>query len=754
MVDNDVNLCGDGVSELCPIPEGSFSRQGTHAVPKKYTRKISAAAYNIPDLEGDAQITLFNASDPSQNLGCFQSAITNGKSTNLLSVRYLTLALAAVALVVAGVSSASSGNSGAAMAPGTGAVSGPHMIAPGTLEGGAGASKGALAAGNVAAPGFHPPSFTELFSAMQGIAVSGMYSVDYPSVYRSFTQNLGWSTGMITWQGMQTSIDTFRNHTGGNLTQSNFLLLQRTTLVYQNESSPKSASDLIPSYSSFSNSSMSSNSSVQESNLRYARQLIEHYKRQQALLPPEPTTAIHVDVVGGITAYVEKLTIPDTNAFMTLLIWYAIIVAVILTGILAFKLIVELKHLQHWKKHKKESSFFPDFRRSYRLVLMTMLVRLVIIFYGIWVLYSLFQFKIGDSWGTRLLAGLTLGIFSLVLLIFSGIIVYLAFMASKKKGGLEHLFEHEPWIRKYGVFYDQYKIRCWWFFIPILLATFGRNAFLALGGGNGLLQIVGQLVIEVLLMAAMAILMPFNTRWGNGINLAIQSVRVASLCLLLTFTKQINVSAIASTGVGFALLVIQALLTITLIVLLLISAVVGIVKAVKKQRQRGSPKSKNSEFEDNQIHLDEDPNLSRIVSGESGYRNEKDQVVVTSDSSPGATSSDSDQQGLRASVLGEMLPPQSRLKRHGRRLSHLSVGSFGVDAFTWEVDEGLNKGTPGYISIESPNSGSSSGKSSGEHSAYHSATQSGIHSRSDSPNYSPSSNLINPPTSNTRPGFF
>jgi hypothetical protein len=771
VVNNDVDLCGDGVTELCPIPQGSFSRQGTHQVPTKYTSRISAAAYDIPDLEGNVQITLYNSSNLNQNLGCFQSAITNGKSTNLQSVRDLTIALAAVALVIAGVSSATSGNSGAAVAPGAGAGAAHAGITPGALEGGtAGAAKGGVAvAGNVAAPGFHPPSFGELFAAMQGIAVSGMYSLDYPSVYRSFAQNLGWSTGMITWKGMQTSIDNFRNETGGNLTLSSYLLLEDSTLVYQNQTNPQSSGNLIPAATSFTNSS--SNSTDDENNIWYARQLIEHWKRQQQDdASTAPTPASNVEVVGGIQAYVENLTIPDTNTFMTLLIWYVILVAIILLAILSFKLFVEMKHVRHLAKHKKQSDFFPDFKKSYGLVLMTMLVRMVIIFYGIWVLYSLFQFKVGDAWGTRLLAGLTLGIFSLILLLFSARIVYLALRASKKKGGLEDLFEHEPWIRKYGVFYVQYKVRTWWFFIPILLATFGRNAFLALGDGNGLLQVVGQLVIEILLITAMAILMPFNTRWGNGINLAIQGVRVASLFLLLTFTKQVNISDVASTGVGFALIVIQALLTITLILLLLTSAVMGIYKAIRKQQQ-GSPKT-NSDFEDNsevplQSEDDEDESrpdykplqleynqgsLMTMFSKNSQTSlpmlNEKDRALVSavSDASPGASDNsdhhidDDDKlthrnlqdleqvlkdspsrisvisknehenvQAQRASVVGELQTPSPRFMRHGRRLSHQSAGSSGQESFTWEMD-GIRKdsGAANYIAIDtSPSSGES-----------------------------------------------
>jgi len=76
------------------------------------------------------------------------------------------------------------------------------------------------------------PNFADILQWFQFIAISGMFNVNYPPIYRSFCQNFGWSTGLVSWASMQISIDNFRAKTGGNLTDMNYQYLENATLVY------------------------------------------------------------------------------------------------------------------------------------------------------------------------------------------------------------------------------------------------------------------------------------------------------------------------------------------------------------------------------------------------------------------------------------------------------------------------------------------------------------------------------------------
>lgn len=599
-------MCEQGVDELCPIPYGNVTIQGVHTVPPIYTETITTIAYKVPDLEGTVTIELYNATNPDINIGCFSSSISNGVTTQIEAVKFLSLGLAAAALVISAVSSAVASATSSATAK---SAAGAAAHTAGATDQSAPPSGPGT---NVAAPGFHPPGFIEFFSVMQTIAVSGMYSVDYPDVYRKFTQNVSWSAGIITWEGMQNSIDNFRERTGGNLTQSSVETLKETTLIYGNRtnlgsselsevSSPLVDKSLVSHDTmarilhKFIRATTATVTTATEDNSQYANGDDPLAPGEYNITSPGQSEKKYVTVVTGIKAYVETLTIPSTNTFMTLLIWWAILAAACIAGILSFKLFLEI-----WCWSSKKSRF-EGFRERYWLFLGSTLVRIITILYGVWVLYCLYQFKLGDdSWGAQLLAGLTLGLFTLVLLGYAARICFLAHKAQKEKNGLEYLFEHKPWLRKYGLFYDQFKIKYWWAFIPMFLASFGRNAFLALGNGNGLVQVIGQLVIDILLCAFFAITMPFNTKMANGINLAIQVVRCISLIFLLIFTVQLNVRRIAVAGVGMALIVIQSLLSVLLAVLILANACLGIFNMTcggKKKKKKEEEEKKRKEEE-------------------------------------------------------------------------------------------------------------------------------------------------------------
>lgn len=562
VLDEKVNLCSN-VAELCPVNKGLVRTGGVHSVPAKYTRSILQAAYLVPDLEGVVQVQLLNASDLAQNMGCFTSDITNGKSVQVAAVTYTTAALAAAALIMSCIASAANAGTSAASGPAnTGAGGGGHG---GEAERAAPSGPGT----NVAAPGWHPPGFTEFLCVLQGISTSGMYTLAYPTAYRSFTQNVAWSMGIISWGGLQRSIDNFRKHTGGNMTENSYARLKETTLVFRNAQNANSSNIEIPSMPDDTN----------RTTAVLAKALRQGVKRApEALLQPAmegesgDVKKKYVTIVTGIRAYVEKLAVPNTNTFMTLLIWWAVVVASCIAAILACKLLLELLSMRGWNRKNK----FGGFRQRYWSFMATTLLRLTCIFYGVWVLYCFYQFKLSDSWGAQLLAGILFSVMTLVLVCFSVRVWVLARRAMRETGGLELLFEHEPWLRKYGLFYDQFKISYWWMFVPCLLASFGRSAFIALGSGNGIVQVVGQLAIDIALAGLFIWTMPFNTRMGNIINLAIQIVRVISLALLLCFAVQFKLRGITATGIGLALIVVQSLMTVLLIVLILMNAGFGI----------------------------------------------------------------------------------------------------------------------------------------------------------------------------------
>jgi hypothetical protein len=156
---------------------------------------IPAIAFSIPDLDGMAQLQLMSK-DTGAQVACIQSGVGNGKSLTTPAVPAIAAGIAGGALIVSGISALMSGGH-----PGASTSS---------------------------------PTFMDVMGWFQSMAMNGMLSVNYPPVYRSFTKNFAFSTLLIPWRGMETSIDSFRQRTGGNLTGSSVQELQNTTLVYSN----------------------------------------------------------------------------------------------------------------------------------------------------------------------------------------------------------------------------------------------------------------------------------------------------------------------------------------------------------------------------------------------------------------------------------------------------------------------------------------------------------------------------------------
>lgn len=297
-------------------------------IPPSYASMIPAIAFQVPDLDGMAKLELKSSTDDT-SLACLQSVVQNGKTADQPGVRYVTVGVAAAALVLSGISAA-----------------------------------GAAGAGSGAGPS---PNFGDVMFWFQNIAMNGMLSVSYPPVYRSFASNFGWSTGIVPWEDMQRSIDNFRATTGGKLDKMSIDYLLNATLVYTSDSS----------------ATTSTNSTKTRRALEWT--INELFRRSVEIngttVAGSPTTTNSTEsaaqdkvmsYVDGIQAYVEKLQIPSANTFMTVLLIFCIVIAAIAVCILLFKVILEV-----WSLFATFPKSLTGFRKRYWGFLASTIVRLV-----------------------------------------------------------------------------------------------------------------------------------------------------------------------------------------------------------------------------------------------------------------------------------------------------------------------------------------------------------------------------------------
>lgn len=312
------------------VPKGTFAAKDSMDIPPQFASMIPAIAFQIPDLDGMAKLELQSSEDNTE-LACLQSVVQNGKTANQPGVQYVTVGITAAALVLSGVS-----------------------------------ALGAAGAGTGAGPS---PNFGDVLGWFQAIAMNGMLSVNYPPVYRSFVSNFAWSTGILPWEDMQRSIDSFRKATGGHLEKNSIDYLMNATLVFSSNSSTEgdtatssnktrraldwTVAQIFERAVEVNGTTIAGGNGTNSTSTNGAQDKVMHY-------------------VHGIQAYVEKLQIPSANTFMTVLLIFAIVIAAIAVCILLFKVILEA-----WSLFGNFPKALTGFRKRYWGFLATTIVRLV-----------------------------------------------------------------------------------------------------------------------------------------------------------------------------------------------------------------------------------------------------------------------------------------------------------------------------------------------------------------------------------------
>lgn len=517
---NSFNPCDKAtfVDRLCPVPVGNFAARGSQQIPAQFANMVPGIAFQVPDISAHATLQLISLDD-GKRVACIQSDVSNGKTTDIPAVSYVAVGVAGAALILTGVSAASA-----------------------ALSGGGAASAGGM--------GTISPSFGETMGWFQGMAMNSMLSVNYPPIYRSFAKNFAFSAGIIPWSGMQSSIDSFRSKTGGNLTQDNFSFLKNATLVFPDGSTRSPNQGLF-------NFKRAVDTFVDLA----ARGIETTVNATDPVGKDDENSFQHK--VKGIQAFAEQLLVPKSNIFMTALLIVAIIIATIAVGILLVKVILEA-----WALFGNFPESLKGFRKHYWGSIARTITSLILLLYGIWVLYCVFQFTNGDSTVAKVLAAVTLAIFTGILAFFAWKIWSVVHTLKKRDGAADAMYDDKTIWVKYSLFYESYKRQYWWLFVPAIVYMFAKGVAIAAGDGHGMGQTVAQMIIEGLMLCLLLWARPFERRSGNVINIVIQVVRVLSIACILVFVEEFGIKQTTQTVAGVVLIAVQATLTAVLAILI------------------------------------------------------------------------------------------------------------------------------------------------------------------------------------------
>jgi len=613
------NPCGTDMFSMCPM-QSSVPIMASGRIPLVASDLdvIPSIAYSIPDFEGQAILRIFSNTTQSQ-IACYSAVVTNGATFSQPAAVGSILGIFAFVAIVASFLTAVYGSDIPTMRT--------HYA--------------------------HSLSVLVVFSVYQHIYFTGALSMNWPSVLPAFWSNYAWAAGIINTKSMQDSFDTLTNKDRGNTTMLGAAgtgtwavnvgggfdihsIYKRSRYNWAPELMKRAQDMLLKRQAS-----ESSGASVTR-DTKYQGYLV----RDGLPLPGN---------YSGFPGTLYGEEVPASNAFLTALVWFLIMLLIVAGLVLGFKLAVE--GLAKVGKLKTQRLNF--FRSHYLGYLAAAVLRTCFISFFAMMFYTIFQFSYGGVPAVMAIAGIVFVIFFIGIF---GIVGYACYFklrfdtvdsiraryervtvlkvmpwyqrkeaiipqmqgteitpTEEKKLGMDgklaasddklaqkdsaapwplieaqrSVHDDEAFTKRFGWLASRFRKSKWWFFAAWVVYEFIRACFYAGASGHAMVQVFGLLVVEFIALMFVITVRPFE---GQRLNIVMVYLlgfsKVATVALSAAFDVEFNIGRIITTAIGIIIIVIQGLLTIALMVCIVLSAITSYF-SVMRYREEIKPKGWN-----------------------------------------------------------------------------------------------------------------------------------------------------------------
>ncbi|KAF9361249.1 hypothetical protein BGX26_004768 [Mortierella sp. AD094] len=176
-----------------PHFKGRFSFRETFSALTLLPEQLPKQLFSLPAVEALLSIQLYNAQ--GKPVLCTSVPLTNTVSAHSPVITIASVSVTAAAIALTAISSILASLTSAAM------LTSLPLAATGSGAGGSNPSSGLS------------PSVWDVVSFCQFISMSGSLNVEYPELQRQWTQNFGWSMGLIHSENWNKAIDGLRSRT-------------------------------------------------------------------------------------------------------------------------------------------------------------------------------------------------------------------------------------------------------------------------------------------------------------------------------------------------------------------------------------------------------------------------------------------------------------------------------------------------------------------------------------------------------------
>jgi len=513
-----VDPCDAGLAGLCPMTAGKIPLNFNLPVSPSAIKDIPGIAYTFPDLDATVKVFI-NMTDgdlAGKSVACVSADISNGKTVDLLGVKWATAIVAGLALV------------SSAMISGLGHYNAASHVAANALS---------------------------LFGYFQGQAMLGLTGVHLPPIVMSWTQDFQWSMGIIHVGFIQDILTWYQRATGGTPSHI-FDSLTTVSVQVEKRSLDTGAGGLSMAKRAIA---MMPRTIVEPISATMKRDLIKRANIQ---------TGSGSYIVYGIQRVAFRAGIETTNLFMTGLTFFCIMVIVVTLCVAAFKGFLELAVKKGWMKSDK----FLEFRNGWFTVLKGILFRLTLIGFPQMCILCLWEFTQRDSAAEVVLAVFFL--FGMMITLgwaASKVIRIARRSVTMHRNPAYILFSDPQALNKWGFLYVQFRASAYYFILPVLGYIFVKSMFLAFAQHNGTVQAIGFILVEAAALIAASVLRPWMDKKTNTFNIAICVMNFLNSIFLLIFTEVFNQPPLVTGVVGVVLWIANAAFALVLLLMLIVT---------------------------------------------------------------------------------------------------------------------------------------------------------------------------------------
>ncbi|KAF9583827.1 hypothetical protein BGW38_008400, partial [Lunasporangiospora selenospora] len=595
--------------------KGMFSFEETFSAPDLLPDKLPQQLFMLPAIEALVSVQIYDTNGIP--ILCTSLPLTNAVSLQSPTIAIASASIAAASIALAIITSIVASFSSAAL------LSSIHLT---TNPGGAGASAGVHTASL-------SPTLWDVVSYSQFIAMSGSLDMECPELLKQWTQNFGWSLGLVRVDGWNKVIDELRTRVSpttieDNAEDSEFrsnqdkaedgrVLLHQSLQRHNDSVLTKESTTLVSAKSIWESKSgpvIELSHSLTSASVQ-PMVSTNFNKRQSAgadlLLPSLQDISLmnRANEASGLTPLrtsnramepaSSSAKAPDSVTLRPPISWpeggsmqiglpsfgqrhgvppknmfmtslFLFLILLLATSFVAFIIRISLEVYARFRPGK-----FTKFRRRYSAHYAGILLRVVLLaFFGVATM-AFFQLTLHDIWPITTLAVLTL-------LLFFGLLTY-ATLRLRRAGGTSLVFD-EGIRSKYGALYDQYALSIYWFFVPALLYQVFKAAIVGLGHNSpetaapqvhhrgstsAWVQMALMLLVEISFTSLLLWKRPFAARVPNRLNALLGCARILNVVLLSVMIEGTAASTVSRTVVGIVITCIQALVMLLLACLVL-----------------------------------------------------------------------------------------------------------------------------------------------------------------------------------------